>query len=403
MKKNHFKLLCLLIAVLFLINISIISAFGYAVKTPEFPEKQVSYKSAKDISFDDFTTYEENDYPIGIGSSLGTGVSLGVGIEKTPDYQNKNVLKLIDESSDGAGYFSIKIPDTENAYTLVTRFKFKKTSSAILPFRFEGRGSGQQAFFLEWSLSEYIKYRITAPSTNKYLTNKIHFEPDVWYTLKIRPDFNKRTTAISIQGDTFKKEGVTTLEPVKINRNTGTIFVDGLEWNNTYTLPKIEEMRFNLFGNTDKGEFHFDYIRIEGDSEPIEFEKVVYPKISIEKIASPVERRFSDKINLKVNGEYFRPSSNLYIMNDLIMIKANDFARLNGLGCIITADDIIMKDGLNEITINIGTNIAKVNNEIVSFTMNIGKDAYIPLDEIAKKMNFTVNYSAESNTVEITK
>ncbi len=402
--KNINAFVKIFLAVVIFINITVISAFAFATKRPEFIEKKIDYRSEYDVWYDDFSTYQEGKQPKNFNIVERTGVTLNISSAETPDYKEKNVFKITDKDAPSYGDFTIKVPQVKNSFTFVSRFRLNETEPGEVPqFIFYGGTPNTNAFYVWYLADEFCIVNRTPTTTRNNFMQKSSLECGVWYTLKLRVELESKTVAIYLQGDTMKKESVQIKDTIRSNIKAGEFLAEGIAWSTDYTMDKINELTFRTYTKS-VGEIEFDYMKIEADSPSLELKKEVYPKLPFATSLAPVVRPLQGVINLTLNGEYFNFVNRPYIMDDLIMIKARDFAKLNRLVYTITADDeIILKDDSNEIRMKIGTSEATVNGNKVPLPVNIGKNTFIPLNEFGKLMNMTVNYNQATNTVEIIK
>ena len=400
--RNKVKSLSVLLSVILTFNLIFVTAFGYVTKRPEFPEKTVSYKSASDAWFDDFISYDEGAKPLGLTLNEPDGTSIDIVSVKTPDYKSKNVLRVSKTKESSNVYFNVPVPEFEKSFTFITRFMYNG-EDAVLPFRLTGGAPSNSPNFITQTAKEYLRYRNTSPAYYLQLGEKTNIEKDVWYTLTIKWDYETRTTSMTFQGDTYKNKELNVAAEFKTNRTTGTIYAEALPWNTTFTDDSVKYIRFSTDLVAGSGSYYFDYMKILTDSSDLEFEKEVVEKLPYNTIDTPVLRPLSGIINISINGEYHFFVNKPYFEGESLMIKAKDFAKINGMLYMVSGETITMKNDKNEIVINKNSDSATVNGKTVKLSEPINKNSFVPLFDLTKTLGIKTNFNSDTNTLEITK
>lgn len=240
--------------------------------------------SPKPLLFENFTEYNEgkvfvNNDRIDVNrkiivrkNSNDNVTELSLIKEKDFNQNEKNMLKINDNSTSYGQALEILVPDYERVLTFEIRFKLNKTTTVGNAFHMTFYGDDEktkQAFSIDKSSSADSGLYYTNNDGTTTFTGGADMD-DGWFTMKVRMDTLLKQTAISLASDVFSEdltENLNKYNYVWQDTLNKKVIAYNKPWYNEYDAQNIKRIYIQTASGT-CGDYYIDYIKLgEGGEE----------------------------------------------------------------------------------------------------------------------------------------
>ncbi len=392
----------IIITVLILISLLSQSVFAFELRAPRTQVKFIE-KTADDIFFDNFTTYDEGTDPTSFKVKEYDNHPVEVTEYETPDGK-KNVLKLTDTGS-GAAILTLDVPECSGPVTFEMRIKAVKTTTDGYGFRMLFQNSAaQNAFTLIRYSDANAWFTYGYSGTNLHLTRNLNHDSE-WFVVKVRVDNELRQNGIIIENEQLKS--------TKVNFGTAAGLYQDFENGRVIgtSLPfitdfegEVEQIVLTPYGGS-AGEFYIDYIKMTKEVPEFKVTKIrAEAELTPEFYQDPKERLLPYELNIIYRGELKYFANKPVTVNGRAMIDADSFADWFG-------SEVVNNNGMYEIDLD-GKKLFFKDSD-TSFYIDgnmytadtppeyINGFLYIPLRSFATALGDTVLWQDNPKCVEI--
>ncbi len=393
------KILVFLLVFSLTLSLSI-TGFAWAQRAPR-GEGVKTVKTADDVFFEDFSSYEEGGLPSTIPVKYTEPSEAEVVEYETPEGK-KNVLKLVDNQDvSGGPSATLSVPEHSKPLTLEIRMKHKQTSTNgfgfIMNFTDE---AGNYAFRLIRYSGENAQYTFVNSGGSKPLTLGANHD-DVWYTVKVRMDPILKQVGIIIESEELKTATLNVAKYANVHtmQEKGQVLAHQLPWYNEYSDETVTKISMNAYGNT-CGEYYIDYIKFTENVPEDEYlpERERAESKEAEITSEPVKRLVPNVTNVMFKGDVKYFANPVKLINGRALVDVNEFALWYNLN--LTEENGIYKlsgEGANfEFTIN--SYSYTFNNSAVSTDSApqiLDNCLYIPVKSFATALGSQVSWSED--------
>ncbi len=250
--------------------------------TVSFDAVNEKITSPKLLLFENFTGYKEG-LTFGRDTKFPDNQNIisraysdtqNLSVVKTDDFnQNeKNMLKIADNSDRYGSALEITVPTYQRILTFEIRFKLKRTDTDGFAMHMNFYGDTdrtKEAFSIEKSTSADSGLYYVNNDGNTTFTGGVNMHNE-WFTMKVRMDTLLKQTAISIESDVFSEDLSETLNRYNyvwqdtVNKK---VIAYNKPWYNEYSEANIKKIYISTTSGT-CGDYYIDYIKLgEGGEE----------------------------------------------------------------------------------------------------------------------------------------
>lgn len=397
------KIITLLLILSLVLSLSV-TGFAWAVREPR-GEKVESSKTKDDIFFEDFSTYEEGGLPNTMSINVAEPSTAEIAEYETLSGK-KNVLKIIDNQDVSGGVTTtLTVPEHTEPLTFEIRMKHKKTITAGWGFVMDFKDAqGNNAFRLIRFSADNDSYCFVNSGGNKPITKGANHD-DVWYTVKLRMDPQKKQVGIIIESDELRTATLAVAKYANVLplQDEGKVLAYSLPWFNEFSSDRVSKITMTTYSNT-AGEYYIDYAKFTNNVPEEDFLPVRTRAESKETnvVADPSIRLIPNIVNLKYKGEIKYLANQIILNNGRSMMDAEEFAALYGMELSKEENAYKLSGEVGEIIFELDAyNFKSKGNTVTTDTtpMKENNIIYIPIKSFASSLGSTISWQDDPQCV----
>lgn len=390
------KILSVLLVITLTLSLSI-TGFAWAQRAPR-GESLKTVRTADDIFFEDFSSYEEGGLPNTMTLKYNDPSSAEI-VEYETLSGKKNALKLVDNHSESGGVtINLPVPEHNKPLMFETRMKHIATSTLgfglVMDFT---DAAGNRAFRLIRFSNENAAYTFVNSGGNKPITLGANHD-DIWYTVKVRMDPNLKQVGIIIESEELKTATLNVAKYANVHpmQEKGQVLAYQLPWFNEFSSERVTKITMSTYGNT-CGEYYYDYIKFTENVPEDEYLPVRERAESkeIEITSDPQVRLVPNVTNVMFKGEVKYFANPVLLINARALVDANEFAKWYNLTLTEEGGTYKMSGDLGIIEFKLDNYSYTFNGKTVSTDTapQIKNDCiYIPIKSFANSLGSSVSW-----------